>query len=175
MAEDYYFAGADSKVGICTQSDFYDPDPDAAETAPTWASGTKIAAVEGWEFTVKADHKKLYKMGSTKRIAVARCNFGVEGKLAFAKFDPTVGTWWVMKIPNSAGGGSIADTNNFTWFLLYGSLNPATSTNPVFGAKLYNVHFSNLPIGASEHEWIKVDLSFKATHPEFLNTAVTFS
>jgi hypothetical protein len=174
MAEDYYFAGSDSKVGVMVQTSFFDPDPDAGETAPTWASGTKIAAVDGWNFTAAFDYKELYAMDSIKRLAVARCNHRVEGKLNFAKFDPTVATWWVMKILNSAGGGTTSDTSKFTFFMLYGSITPAGS-GVVLGVKVYNASYDKVPFGASENEWIALDLSFKATHADFLNTAVTFS
>lgn len=174
MAEDFYFAGSDSKVGIMAQTAFYDPDPDAADTAPTWANGTKVGAVSGWSFTASFDYKKLYAMSSTKRLAVARCNGRVEGKLDFYKFDPTVGTFWAFKIANSAGGGTIADTSKLTYFMLYGSI-AAAGTGAVMGAKVYNVYFSNLPLGASEHEWIGWNLQFKATNVEFTNTEVSFT
>jgi hypothetical protein len=175
MAEDFYFAGADSKVGIMVQTDFYDPDPDAEDTPPTWASGTKIGAVSGWSFNVAFDHKKLYAMSSTKRLAVARCKARVEGKLDFYKFDPTVSTFWAMKIANPSGGGTIADTGKFTFFMLYGSIKPFSTAGVVLGAKVYNVAFTNMPFGASEHEWIGWNLSFTGTNAEFVNAEVTFT
>jgi len=175
MAVDYYFAGADSKVGVMDQPGFFDPDPDAAETAPTWSAGTKIAAVSGWSFKATFDYKELYAMDSIKRLAVARCKARTEGKLDFAKFDPTVGTWWAMKILNSAGGGTTADTSKFVFFMLWGSIAPQDSANAIFGAKIYNATFNSMPFGASEHEWIAVDLGFVATHFDAVNTAPTFT
>ena len=176
MADDEYFAGAGFKVGVMLQSDFYDPDPDAADTAPTWSAtdGKKVGACSGWEFNVQVDLKKLYAMSSIKRIAVARSKARVEGKLDFYKFDPTLSSFWVMKIPDSSGVGSIADTSQLAWFMLYGSIKPA-GTGDIFGAKVYNASFNGIPFGASPHEWMGWNLSFVGVTVELTNTEVTFT
>ena len=85
MADDVYFAGSGFKVGVMTQSDFYDPDPDADETAPIWSSvnGKKVGACSGWEFNVQFELKKLYAMSSIKRIGIARTKAKITGKLDF--------------------------------------------------------------------------------------------
>lgn len=129
-------------------------------TPAQWA----FAAVKDVEITVSADHVPLYAWGSIFRIAVAKHQQKIAVKVGSMKFNPAVTgsspAWWgFITAPSAGATGSASgeDTNSVKLFNIDAVF--TFEDGQVLRGKVYNVYFPNLPIRASEGQWMKLDIS----------------
>ena len=124
---------------------------------------TTIAALHGVEITTSAEHIEAYSMDSVFRDDVARVKMKVDVKVKYAKFDPTVTTWWQMGILSGTAGtmtGATVDTNSVALFDIEGLLKDGAATDYTdLKAVVSDVYFPSMPLVISENQWVQMDLS----------------
>jgi hypothetical protein len=126
----------------------------------TVSTGTPVtvAVVKDIEINVTAEHVPIYGFGNPTRVDVKRHSFKVPVKIKFAKFAPTVSTWWAFWILNpGVGDGTMATNNNVQMFTLTATFTSSDGLQTLKGT-VSNLYFEDLPIKASEGQWITVDL-----------------
>ena len=130
------------------------------------ASGTPstfaFAVVKDVEITVSADHVPLWGWGSIFRVAVAKHQQKVPVKVGSMKFNPggwagSSLAWWAYITDPVAGSGTNVDTNTVKLFNIKATF--TFEDGQILSGTVYNVYFPNLPIRASEGQWIKLDMS----------------
>ena len=154
MAESLFFAGADAKISVQPQASF----GGAVE-----GSALTLAVVHDWSFKVSAEHKELRGMDTIFRMGVARCRLKIEGSLNYAKFDPTVTTWWLATVLNpdlETPDGTTGDTSRNKYFQIVGNIKPFTPGAANLRVTITDVYFKEVPIGLQANEWVSLNLSW---------------
>ena len=123
-----------------------------------------FAVVKDVELTVSADHVPLYGWGSTFRVAVAKHQQKVSVKVGSMKFNPYIAgaspAWYgLITAPSAGSTGSLTneDTNTVKLFNIIARF--TFEDGQVLQGTVYNVYFPNLPLRASEGQWMKLDMS----------------
>lgn len=122
-----------------------------------------IGVAKDVEIVVSAEHVPLYGWGSIKRQAVAKHSAKVSVKIGFAKFDPeTSSTIWFPFYAVSPTAGAVTsameDTNTVKLFDVTITLTNEETAAKTLTIVAKNVYFPNIPIKASEGNWVRVDL-----------------
>ena len=130
------------------------------------ASGTptayNFAVVKDLEITVSSDHVPLWGWGSIRRVAVAKHQQKVPVKVGSMKFNPGGWSgasiaWWSYITDPTSGSGTNVDTNSVKLFNIDAYF--TFEDGQVLHGTVYDVYFPNLPLRASEGQWIKLDMS----------------
>jgi len=124
------------------------------------AETTALAVIKGWEFTVGFEHIENYGMDSILREGVARVKAKVNVKIKAGKFNPTVASWFLMKVLNPAGAdGTLADTNDVALFEIEGEVTTGGTSPTRLKAVVSDCYFESVPFVGSENQWMVWDLS----------------
>jgi hypothetical protein len=142
-AEDVYFAN----MGTITVA--------GTSGTPTVAT---LAIAKNVEATIESTIEYARGWGTTLIAGQAKHSVQVSVKIGFLKFLPGVSSWWPEYIFNSAGGGTIADTNVVTTFTVTAQFNPLSSANTKLLRTVTQVGFPKFPMKATENQWVQVDL-----------------
>jgi len=136
-------------------------------TLPTTQS---CGVVKDVEITVSAEYVPLYGWGSTIRQGIAKHSLKVAVKIGWVKFDPSVSAGWIFAIgaaPNVASDGTFTDTNVPHVFDVVVEFTFEDGTH--LTGTINDVFFPDLPIKASEGQWIKLDFSGEGSTVTFEN------
>ena len=130
-------------------------------TDPKLAALPEIAVVKGVEVNVTFEHVELYGFGTILRADVAKHTAKVEVKLRWARFNPSLATFWPYWIMNptatTPASGSIEDTNIEKMFkvtAVFTGTNGRTMTMVID-----NVYFEGIPFPMPENDFVVLDLS----------------
>lgn len=119
-----------------------------------------IAVLHGCEIIPQAEHIEEYGMDSIFREAVAKVKFKVDFKVKYAKFNPVVTEWWMMKVWNPAGAdGTVADTNEVALFSADGIISDGAAVPQKLQAAVSDIYFPSTPLVLAENQFIVHDLS----------------
>lgn len=134
-------------------------------------TSTTFAVVKDVELTLSADHVPLYGWGSIQRVAVAKHQQKVQVKVGSMKFNPSLSTgtvaWWSYISNPSSGGTTNEDTNVVKLFTI--TANFVFEDGQTLTGTVYNVYFPNLPLRASEGQWVKLDMSGEGAYVTWSN------
>jgi hypothetical protein len=126
---------------------------------------TAPAIVKDVEITISAEHVPLYGWGSILRQAVAKHSMKVAVKIGFAKFDPVKANFpWNVY----CSAGALTDSNTVPLYVVEGLF--TFEDNQVLRCTISNVYFPDVPIKASEGQWVRLDLSGEGSTIAFANT-----
>lgn len=141
------------------------------ENEATGSTEVTLAALHGCEIIAQAEHIEEYGMDSIKRIAVAKAKFKVEFKVKYAKFNPTVGSWWQMgiwKVTSAGTDGKVCDSNDVATFKATGTIDPGGSGTKM-QIEVSGIYFPAMPLILAENQFIVHDLSGIGSDVVFTN------
>lgn len=119
-----------------------------------------LAVLHGCEIIPQAEHIEEYGMDSIFRESVAKVKFKVDFKVKYAKFNPVVTEWWMMRVWNpAAGDGTVADTNDVALFSATGEISDGGTTPQILQAMIEDIYFPATPLILAENQFIVHDLS----------------
>lgn len=140
----------------------------------TGATATTVAVIKDIEVDFSAEHVGLWGWGTTKRVAVARHTVKIPVKVGFASFNPDVTTtkWWAWYILHPLGTstmGDVSTTNTVQLFTIVANWTGSDGSTILKGT-VSEVYFKNLPIKATEGQWMKVDLQGEGSTVSYSNS-----
>ena len=142
-----------------------------AGTSPgTLPTTQTCGVVKDVEVTVSAEHVPLYGWGSIIRQGVAKHSLKVSVKIGQMKFDPDVTAGWIFGIgaaPDVQSDGTFTDTNLPKLFNIVAEF--TFEDAGVLTATITDVFFPDLPIKATEGQWIKLDFTGEGSGITFEN------
>jgi len=131
-----------------------------------------LAALHGCEIIPQAEHIEEYGMDSILREDVAKVKFKVDFKVKYAKFNPIVAEWWMMKVWNPAGAdGTVANTNEVALFSATGVITDGATVPQKLQAVVSGIYFPSTPIVLAENQYVVLDLSGVGRLVAFSNPA----
>lgn len=134
-----------------------------------------LAVLHGCEIIPQAEHVEEYGMDSIFREAVNKVKFKVDFKAKYAKFNPTLADWWVMKVWNAGTGGTdgaVTDTNEVTLFKATGTITAQAGTETKrLQAEISDIYFPATPIVFQENQYVVLDLAGTGRTIAFSNPA----
>jgi len=151
-------AGAASETGGPTPGTFY------------------LAVIKDVELTVSADHVPLYGWGTIRRVAVAKHSEKVAVKIGSMKFNPSVAlaspAWWsfVTFGPGATPSGTAVNTDTNRVKLFDITATYVFEDGQILKGTVYDVYFPNLPLRASEGQWVKLDMSGEGSYVLWANS-----
>ena len=133
---------------------------------------TTCGVVKDVELTVSAEHVPLYGWGSILRQGVAKHSLKVSVKIGWVKFDPYVGATggWIFSIgasPAITADGTWTDTNAVHMFDVNALFTFEDGTK--LNAEITDVYFPDLPMKASEGQWVRLDMAGEGKTVVFTN------
>ena len=126
----------------------------------------EIGVIKDCDLTWSAEHVPLYGWGTIKRVAVAKHSQKVTVKIGYMKFDPVKSTGWMWHALStyteatatwSTSNGSITDTNAVKLFNIRAKW--TLESGAILQGKVTNVYFPDIPLKASEGQWVRVDMT----------------
>lgn len=140
-----------------------------------------LAAVDGWSFTLRWDEAEYYGSDSIYLQDVAKYNHQVEISLKHSKFDPTLATWWIYDVLLGGNGGKdnkgatvargkMADTSYVHKVGIAGWVSPSDEDGTPLVASFNKCYFEDIPFGATEFNWVGLDLKAIGDFTTFSNT-----
>ena len=134
-----------------------------------------LGVVKDVELTISAEHVPLYGWGTILREGVAKHSLKVAVKIGWCKFDSFVGATgdaWFLDIgasPAVAHDGAWVDTNAVHLFDINAQFTGEDGVH--LNAEITGIYFPDLPLKASEGQWVRVDLSGEGKTVLFTNPA----
>ena len=133
-----------------------------ADAVPTVVT---VGVVKDVDLTWSAEHVPLYGWGTIKRVAVAKHSQKVTVKVGYAKFDPVKTTGWMWHALStcsaagvwSASTGVVTDTNAVKLFNIVATWTLESGVK--LAGTVSNVYFPDIPLKASEGQWVRVDMT----------------
>jgi len=121
-----------------------------------------LAVIKDVELTISAEHVPLYGWGSILRQGVAKHSLKVSVKVGWVKFNPFVGATggWIFSIgasPGQVATGAWTNTNAVHLFDVNALF--TFEDGQTLNAKITNVYFPDLPLKASEGQWVRLDMA----------------
>jgi hypothetical protein len=125
-------------------------------TGGTGTLNTAFSAIQNVKIEPRFEIAKAYGWGSILRLGAAQYNFEVDVSIEWIKWDPTTTCWIGNYFLNTAGGGTVADTNTPVAFSVV--VTYTNSAGTIMTLTVSNVVFKNMPIDAKMGEWVRVNL-----------------
>jgi len=140
-----------------------------ANMATLSVGGTPLAVIKDVEVTLSAEHVPLYGWGSILRQGIAKHSFKVGVKVGYCKFDPGIGSF-PLSIFTTAG--AVNDTNAVVVYSIVGVFNflDNTTGTQLIRMTITDVYFPEMPLKASEGQWIRLDLAGEGSTVAIANT-----
>lgn len=131
-----------------------------------------LAVIKDVELTISSEHVPLYGWGSILRQAVAKHSLKVSVKIGWVKFNPSVSATggWIFSIGASPGytaDGTWTDINAVHLFDVNALF--VFEDGQQLNGKITNVYFPDLPLKASEGQWVRLDMSGEGQTVVFTN------
>jgi hypothetical protein len=122
---------------------------------------TQLGVVKDVEITVSAEHVPLYGWGSIARQGVAKHSLKIPVKVGYVKWNPYVATG-ATPFPMGIFGGTTvgwgaSDTNVVPLFAIKAVF--TFEDGQVLTGTIHNIFFPDLPLKASEGQWVRIDVS----------------
>ena len=118
---------------------------------------TALGVVKDVEITMSAEHVPLYGWGSIARQAVAKHSFKIPTKVGYVKWNPSTSAFPMVIHGGAAAGWSTGDTNVVNLYAIKAVF--AFEDGQTLTGTIHNIFFPDLPIKASEGQWIRIDVS----------------
>ena len=125
-------------------------------TGGTGTLNTAFSAIQGVKIEPRYDIAKAYGWGTILRLGAAQYNFEVDVSIEWIKWDPTTTCWIGNYFLNTAGGGTVANTNTPVTFSVV--VKWTNDAGTIMTLTVSNVVFKNMPVDAKMGEWVRVSL-----------------
>jgi hypothetical protein len=138
-------------------------------------TAVSLGVVKDVELTVSAEHVPLYGWGSILRQGIAKHSLKVAVKIGYCKFNPvcsgggTAAEWFfsIGASPNVIPDGTIVDTNAVHLFDVDAEF--VGEDGVKLHALITDVYYPDLPLKASEGQWVRIDMSGEGKTVVFTN------
>jgi hypothetical protein len=125
-------------------------------TGGTGTLNTAFSAIQNVKIEPRFEISKAFGWGSIFRFGAAQYNFEVDVSIEWIKWDPTTSCWIGNYFLNTAGGGTVKNTNTPVSFSVVVSWTNTGGT--MMKLEISDVVFKNMPIDAKMGEWVRVNL-----------------